>query len=181
MQKLSNFGMKIRLLSPGRQQKPAEMGWTFEKSYDIITKICIPDCEVRVMIKIENLNKFYESKRARMHHALKDVNLVLPDKGLVFVLGKSGSGKSTFLNMIGGLDSASSGRIVVDGNDISHMTESQFVHYRNSCIGFIFQDHHLIDDLTLAENIQLVLDLRHIRDEELVSEALEQGRYVCIH
>ena len=126
------------------------------------------------MIKIENLNKFYESKRASMHHALKDVNLVLPDKGLVFVLGKSGSGKSTFLNMIGGLDSASSGRIVVDGNDISHMTESQFVHYRNSCIGFIFQDHHLIDDLTLAENIQLVLDLRHIRDEDLVSEALEQ-------
>lgn len=126
------------------------------------------------MINITNLNKFYKSKRRHMHHALKDINLVLPDKGLVFVLGKSGSGKSTFLNLIGGLDSASSGRIEVDGNDVSNLSEKEFVDYRNSCIGFIFQDHHLIDDLTLYQNIKLVLDLRHIRDESLVSHALEQ-------
>lgn len=126
------------------------------------------------MINIANLNKFYKSKRSHMHHALKDVNLVLPDKGLVFVLGKSGSGKSTFLNLIGGLDSASSGRIEVDGNDVSALSEKEFVDYRNSCIGFIFQDHHLIDDLTLYQNIKLVLDLRHIRDESLVSNALAQ-------
>lgn len=126
------------------------------------------------MIKITNLNKFYQSKRRRMHHALKDVSLTLPDKGLVFVLGKSGSGKSTFLNLIGGLDRASSGTIVVDGNNISAMDETEFVDYRNSCIGFIFQDHHLIDDLTVSQNVQLVLDLRHIRDKELVHQALEQ-------
>ena len=108
------------------------------------------------MIVISNLNKIYNTKTSS-HHALKDVSLVLPDKGLVFVLGKSGSGKSTFLNLIGGLDRASSGSIVVDGNDISDFSETKFVDYRNSCIGFIFQDHHLIDDLTVYQNINLAL------------------------
>ncbi len=125
------------------------------------------------MIQITNLNKFYKSRRS-MHHALKDVQLTLPDKGMVFVLGKSGSGKSTFLNLIGGLDNASSGSIQVDGNDISAYTEQEFVHYRNSHVGFIFQDHHLIDDLTLFENIKLVLDLRHIKGASVIHQALEQ-------
>ena len=125
------------------------------------------------MIEITGLNKFYQSKR-RMHHALKDIHLTLPDKGLVFVLGKSGSGKSTFLNLIGGLDKVSSGTILVDGNNISAMTEGEFVDYRNSCVGFVFQDHHLIDDLTVSQNIKLVLNLRHIRDKALVHKALEQ-------
>ncbi len=126
------------------------------------------------MIKITNLNKFYQSKRRRLHHALKDINLMLPDRGLVFVLGKSGSGKSTLLNLIGGLDRASSGTIVVDGNNICAMDEAEFVDYRNSYIGFIFQDHHLIDDLTVYQNIKLVLNLRRIGDRTLVSQALEQ-------
>lgn len=125
------------------------------------------------MITITNLNKFYTTRRS-LHHALKDVNLALPDKGLVFVLGKSGSGKSTLLNLIGGLDSFSAGRIVVDGNDISDFSEKEFVDYRNSCIGFVFQDHHLIDDLTIYQNIKLALDLRNIRDKSLISQALEQ-------
>lgn len=126
------------------------------------------------MIQITSLNKFYKSRRRQMHHALKDINLTLPDRGLVFVLGKSGSGKSTFLNLIGGLDSATSGQILVDGNDISRLSEAEFVDYRNSCIGFIFQDHHLIDDLTLEQNIRLVLDLRRIQPDGLVSQALAQ-------
>ncbi len=126
------------------------------------------------MIKITNLNKFYQSKRRQLHHALKDVNLILPDRGLVFVLGKSGSGKSTLLNLIGGLDSASSGTIEVDGNNICAMNEAEFVDYRNSCIGFVFQDHHLIDDLTVGQNVKLVLDLRRMGDKALVSQALEQ-------
>lgn len=125
------------------------------------------------MINISNLNKFYKTRK-KMHHALKDVSLDLPDRGMVFVLGKSGSGKSTFLNLIGGLDSVSSGRIVVDGNDISAYSEKKFTDYRNSCIGFIFQDHHLIDDLTVFQNIKLVLDLRRMADQGVISRALEQ-------
>ena len=73
------------------------------------------------MIKIENLVKIYKSKKKGSHRALNKINLTLGNKGLVFVLGKSGSGKSTLLNLIGGLDTVTEGRIIVDGNDISKL------------------------------------------------------------
>ena len=126
------------------------------------------------MIKITALNKIYKSKKRKMCHALKDINLTLPDAGFVFVLGKSGSGKSTLLNMIGGLDSITSGKIEVDGNDISRFSERRFCNYRNSHIGFIFQDYHLIDELTVAENIRLSMDLVNAKDKNLIKEALEK-------
>lgn len=126
------------------------------------------------MIKISSLNKIYKSKKRKVCHALKDINLTLPDVGLVFVLGKSGSGKSTLLNLIGGLDNISSGSIEVDGNDLSKFREGDFCNYRNTHIGFIFQDYHLIDELTVYENIVLSLNLRRIEDKELVKAALEK-------
>ena len=126
------------------------------------------------MIKITALNKIYKSKKRKMCHALKNINLTLPDAGFVFVLGKSGSGKSTLLNMIGGLDSITSGKIEVDGNDISRFSERRFCNYRNSHIGFIFQDYHLIDELTVGENIRLSMDLVNAKDKNLIKEALEK-------
>lgn len=126
------------------------------------------------MIKISSLNKIYTSKKKKNCHALKDVNLTLDDTGLVFVLGKSGSGKSTLLNLIGGLDGITSGSIEVDGNDISTFKEKDFCNYRNTHIGFIFQDYHLIDELTVYENIMLSLDLRRIEDGDKVKKALEK-------
>ena len=124
------------------------------------------------MIKISHLNKIYKSKKRRKCHALNDINLTLPDTGLVFVLGKSGSGKSTLLNLIGGLDSISSGSISVDGNDLADFKERDFCNYRNTHIGFIFQDYHLIDELTVYENIVLSLNLRQIEDRDKVKAAL---------
>ena len=124
------------------------------------------------MIKITSLNKIYKSKKRKICHAVKNINLTLPDTGLVFVLGKSGSGKSTLLNLIGGLDNLSGGSIIVDGNDLSCFSESRFCDYRNSHVGFIFQDYHLIDELTVYENIVLSLNLRRMEDKELVSAAL---------
>ena len=124
------------------------------------------------MIKITALNKFYKSKRRSICHALKNINLTLPDAGLVFVLGKSGSGKSTLLNLIGGLDNISSGSIEVDGNDLAGFKEKDFCNYRNTHIGFIFQDYHLIDELTVYENIVLSLNLRRIENRDLVKAAL---------
>ncbi|MBO7275544.1 MAG: ATP-binding cassette domain-containing protein, partial [Clostridia bacterium] len=112
------------------------------------------------MIKITELNKVYKSKKRKKCHALMDISITLPDNGLVFVLGKSGSGKSTLLNIIGGLDSITSGRVVVDGNDLSAFRERDFCNYRNNHIGFIFQDYHLIDELTIYDNIVLSLNLR---------------------
>lgn len=126
------------------------------------------------MIKISGLNKIYKSKKTKKFHALKNINLTLPDNGLIFILGKSGSGKSTMLNLIGGLDSISSGSIVVDGNDLSTFKEKDFCSYRNTHIGFIFQDYHLIEELTVYENIVLSLDLNRKKDYKNVSAALEK-------
>ena len=124
------------------------------------------------MIKISHLNKIYKSKKRKNCHALNDINLTLPDNGLVFVLGKSGSGKSTLLNLIGGLDNVTSGSIEVDGNDLAKFREKDFCNYRNTHIGFIFQDYHLIDELTVYENIVLSLNLRKLEDKEDVKNAL---------
>ncbi len=124
------------------------------------------------MIKITSLHKIYRSKKRKRCHALKGINLTLPDTGLVFVLGKSGSGKSTLLNLIGGLDTITSGTIEVDGNDISEFSERRICDYRNSHLGFIFQDYHLIDELTVYDNILLSLNLRRMRDRGRVSAAL---------
>ncbi len=124
------------------------------------------------MISITSLNKIYKSKKRRKCHALKDINLTLPDNGLVFVLGKSGSGKSTLLNLIGGLDNVTSGSIEVDGNDLARFREKDFCNYRNTHIGFIFQDYHLIDELTVCENIALSLNLRRFEDKDDVKNAL---------
>ena len=124
------------------------------------------------MIKISDLNKIYKSKKRKKCHALHNINLTLPDSGLVFVLGKSGSGKSTLLNLIGGLDNITSGKIEVDGNDLSKFKEKDFCNYRNTHIGFIFQDYHLIDELTVYENIVLSLNLRCIEDADKVKNAL---------
>lgn len=126
------------------------------------------------MIKIEALNKIYRSKKRKKCHALKNVNLTLADEGLVFVLGKSGSGKSTLLNLIGGLDSITDGKIEVDGNNLAELNEKEFCNYRNTHIGFVFQDYHLIDELTVYDNIALSLDLRRIEDGGKIKEALEK-------
>ena len=126
------------------------------------------------MIQIDKLTKTYTSKNNTIVKALDNINLTLPNNGLVFVLGKSGSGKSTLLNLIGGLDSITEGNIIANGNVISGFSEREFCDYRNAHIGFIFQDYHLIDELTIYENIVLSLDLRRIEDSELVTNALKK-------
>ena len=126
------------------------------------------------MIEIKNVTKIYRAKKRGQHKALDNINLTLQDNGLVFVIGKSGSGKSTLLNLIGGLDSATAGNIVVDGNDITTYAEGQLSNYRSGHIGFIFQDYHLLDELTVAENICLSLDLVREEDNGRVAEALKK-------
>ena len=126
------------------------------------------------MIRMTSLNKVYRSKKNKKCTALKNVNLTLGNTGLVFVLGKSGSGKSTLLNLIGGLDKITSGTIEVDGNDISHISERQMCNYRNSHVGFIFQDYHLIEELTIYDNIAFSLDLRRMEDQGDVHNALKK-------
>ncbi|MBI4115000.1 MAG: ABC transporter ATP-binding protein [Candidatus Omnitrophica bacterium] len=86
---------------------------------------------------------------------LKGVDFSLKEGELAFIVGRSGSGKSTFLHLLGGLDRASEGRIFFKGNDLSQMNEKELALYRNRKIGFIFQFFHLLPELTLFENVLL--------------------------
>ena len=126
------------------------------------------------MMKILSVCKSYKSKKGISHQALKDINLNLPDKGLVFILGKSGSGKSTLLNLLGGLDCPTSGSIEVDNYDLSSLKSSKFADYRNSYIGFIFQDFYLLNEFTVFENVSLALDLQGITDKNLVYSTIKK-------
>lgn len=134
------------------------------------------------MIKIENLTKLYKAKKKVTCCALDNVSTVLPDTGLVFILGKSGSGKSTLLNLIGGLDSFDSGDIISFGNSLAAFTEEDYEAYRSDFVSFIFQDYHLIDELTVLENITLFnseeVDAELLRDTlETVGMTEYVGRY----
>lgn len=112
------------------------------------------------MFKIENISKTYKSKKGNDCNALKNLSFTLGDKGLYFILGKSGSGKSTLLNLLGGLDKADSGKIEYNGQDFSLFTQKDYEFYRNSVVGFVFQDYNLIDNFSVFENINLALNLQ---------------------
>lgn len=125
------------------------------------------------MIIVKNVTKVYKSKKAKICVALNNVSFSLPSKGLVFVVGKSGSGKSTMLNLLGGLDSLTSGEINVFGNQLNEYSESELYSFRSNIVGFVFQDFHLLDDLTVADNVRLSLKLMAEDDDERVEKALE--------
>ena len=111
------------------------------------------------MIKLINLTKEYNVKSGKVL-ALDNINCVFPRQGLVFLLGKSGCGKSTLLNLLGGLDSVTSGDILVNDKSLSNYKAKELDDYRNTKIGFIFQDFNLIEEYNVYENIAIVLNLR---------------------
>ena len=111
------------------------------------------------MLKLRNLSKIYQTKTRRVA-ALDGVSFALPEKGFVFILGRSGSGKTTMLNMLGGLDAPTEGELIVDGVSSRDFKQIDFDHYRNRYVGFVFQEYHLLDDYTVADNIALALELQ---------------------
>lgn len=126
------------------------------------------------MIRVENVTKIYKTKRRESSRALNQISFTLPDKGMVFIIGKSGSGKSTLLNLIGGLDKITSGDICCFGNSLAKMSTRDLENYRNTLAGFIFQDFHLLEDLTVYDNVKLALDLQNVRNDAAITEALNK-------
>lgn len=124
------------------------------------------------MIKITNLTKVYKSKKGTKV-ALDIPSLTLPDTGMIFISGKSGSGKSTFINLIGGLDNVSSGSVVVDGVDIARLNETQLTKYRSSITTYIFQDYYLLPQLNVYENINLLISDEE-KDTSRIDEIIER-------
>ncbi|NCB33156.1 MAG: ABC transporter ATP-binding protein [Erysipelotrichia bacterium] len=104
------------------------------------------------LLEVKSICKTYGCGEAAVH-ALKDVSFTVAKGEFVAVVGESGSGKSTLLNMLGALDTPTSGKVFVDGNDIFKMKESQLTIFRRRNIGFIFQAFNLIPELTVEQNI----------------------------
>lgn len=111
------------------------------------------------MLTLNNVSKTYLSKGNQKVEALKDINLEIKDRGLVFILGKSGSGKSTLLNILGGIDSATSGEIFVENQSFADFKQADYDNYRNQFVGFVFQEFNLLNDFDVAGNIALALRL----------------------
>ena len=110
------------------------------------------------ILKVENLTKTYGSGE-NLVHAVDDVSFSVEKGEFVAIVGASGSGKSTLLHLIGGVDRPTSGKIFVDGNDISKMKDDKLAVFRRRQVGIVYQFYNLIPILTVEENITLPCDL----------------------
>ena len=127
------------------------------------------------MLEIRKLTKIYKSKTGESVKALDNVSIAFPESGMVFILGKSGSGKSTLLNIMGGLDSYDNGEFIIKGKSSKDFGGSDFDAYRNTFIGFIFQEYNILDDFTVGANIGLALELQGKKaTNEKISAILSQ-------
>ena len=114
------------------------------------------EMQKQAMIECENLVKIYKTKDIEVL-ALQGLDMRVEQGELMAIIGNSGSGKSTFLNMIGGLDRPSAGRLIVDGKDLFKMTEQQLVEYKKRTVGFVWQNNarNLLPYLTATQNVQV--------------------------
>ena len=124
------------------------------------------------LVSLKNVSRFYDAGEHKVK-ALSNVNLELDKGKVIVILGPSGAGKSTLLNLIGGLDTPSSGEIIIDNNDIAKMSDDMLANYRAKHVGFVFQFYNLIPTLTVYENVSLVGDItKNILDYEAMLDAV---------
>lgn len=125
-------------------------------------------------LKLENLVKNYQQGDTEIH-VLKGLTAEIKDSEVVAVVGQSGSGKSTLLSLLAGLDRPTSGKILVAGQEISQMSETELTHFRGRKIGIVFQQFHLFPHLTAFENVMLPLEIwNEANREERAQNVLEQ-------
>lgn len=110
------------------------------------------------IVEFKDVTRIYTSGEHKQK-ALDNVNFTLDEGKFIVILGPSGAGKSTILNMLGGLDSPTNGTILVDGKDISKLSNNELADYRANMVGFVFQFYNLIPTLTVYENVALVKDI----------------------
>lgn len=127
------------------------------------------------MLEVRNLSKIYKTKNGTDVKALDNVSIQFPEKGMVFLLGKSGSGKSTLLNVCGGLDAPTNGEIIVKGRSSEKFSQGDFDSYRNTFVGFIFQEYNILNEFSVEDNIALALELQgKPKDKKAVADLLKQ-------
>ena len=109
-------------------------------------------------IEFEKVSKIYDMGEVQIK-ALDETSFTIEKGELVVILGPSGAGKTTCLNILGGMDSATSGRVLVNGKEITKFKENELIKYRRSDIGFVFQFYNLIQNLTALENVELAVQI----------------------
>jgi putative ABC transport system ATP-binding protein len=114
--------------------------------------------KIMALILFENVYKEYGTGDSLVR-ALDDANFSVEQGELAVILGSSGAGKTTALNILGGMDTATRGRVLFDGNDITHWNETQLCQYRRTDVGFVFQFYNLVPNLTALENVELAAQI----------------------
>ena len=122
------------------------------------------------MIKLEKIDKYFNRHKKNELHVINNTSLNLPNTGLVALLGSSGSGKTTLLNVIGGLDKVQKGKIYINDKRITKRSSHYVDKVRNLNVGYIFQNYHLIDNLTVFENVAIALKMIGIKNKEEISK-----------
>lgn len=123
------------------------------------------------LLEVQSISKTYGSGEAAVH-ALRNASFSVPKGEFVAIVGESGSGKSTLLNMVGALDTPTSGKVFIDGKDIFSMKDSNLTIFRRRNIGFIFQSFNLIPELTVEQNIIFPVLLDYQRPDKQYLEEL---------
>lgn len=109
-------------------------------------------------VKLENVRKIYQMGEVEIR-AVDGIDFEIGKGEFVVIVGPSGAGKTTVLNVLGGMDTATSGKVLVDGNDVAQYTNRQLIGYRREDIGFVFQFYNLVPNLTALENVELALQI----------------------
>ena len=122
-------------------------------------------------IEFKNISKKYQMGEVEIK-ALNKTNFEIDEGELVVILGPSGAGKTTCLNILGGMDSATSGEFIIDGVDITKLKDKELIKYRRSDIGFVFQFYNLVQNLTALENVELANQLckDHLNPETILKK-----------
>lgn len=123
------------------------------------------------MIRIENLRKFYGTRESR-NEVLRGISLNIKDGDFMVILGASGSGKSTFLNVISGLEPADAGNIFYNDRNISTMSDSEITNFRKNTLGYVFQQYFLLPNLNVDKNVKMGADLANNTDYRKLIEAV---------
>lgn len=131
------------------------------------------------MIELEHINKSYRLNE-QIYSALIDLNLQIVDGDLVALMGSSGSGKTTTLNILGLLDTPDSGRYIINGVDLFTLNPDEVAQFRNQTFGFIFQSFFLLTRLNILDNVGLPLTYRNMRPDDIDQHAMEALQKVGI-
>lgn len=132
------------------------------------------------LIQLNNVERFYQTGPTRTY-VLRRIDLTIRQGEFVTIMGPSGSGKSTLLNILGMLDTGWAGEYQLAGNDVHKLNQKHRIELNKRYIGFVFQSYHLLDDLTVSENLDVPLSYRNVKKAEreaLVADALDKFHIV---